>query len=492
MAKEDEEKTSFHTEQRMFFYEKMPFGLKNVRATYQRLMDNVFVSHLGRNIEIYVEDVAGQFLGYMITNEGIQANPEKVQAIINMASPRTLREVQALNGKLAALGRFLAKSTERSLAFFKTLKESPTLDSFPREDDTKTSQKRNEPAWTLFTDGASSIEGSGEGLILTDPDGREVTYALRFNFKASNNEAEYEALVAGLELVIQMEAQQLNVYTDSLLIANQVKGIYEAREELIKRKGYLTPWLRCVGPEQTNYVLREAHFRSCGAHAGAKRLIVSDNGKQFSHNPFREWCEELKIKQNFTSVAHPQANGQTEVTNRTILPGLKERLGKAKGKWVEELPNALWAYRTTARAGNRCTPFSLVYGSEAVLPPELGLSTYRISNFDPNINDANLRLNLDLLEEIRELASLRNARYKAQTEKYYNNKVKHNQFKIGDFVLRRNEASRQEGQRKPGPNWEGPYQVTSTKRAGTYILADMNGRPVPRTWHSSNLRKFRF
>ena len=174
------------------------------------------------------------------------------------------------------------------------------------------------------------------------------------------------------------------------------------------------------------------------------------------------------------------------------MQGLKARLGKAKGQWVEELPNVLWAYRTTARTGNGCTPFSLVYGSEAVLPPEIGLPTYRISNYDPTTNDANLSLNLDLLEERRELASLRNARYKTFIERYYNSKVRHNQFKIGDFVLRKNEASRQEGQKKMDPNWEGPYQVIDTKRTGSYFLADMNGRPIPRTWHISNLRRFRF
>ena len=287
---------------------------------------------------------------------------------------------------------------------------------------------------------------------------------------------------------------------------------YSVKQGVLYRKGYLTPWLRCTGPEQAKYVLREAHFGSCGAHAGARSItqkvarlgyywptmyqdatrivetcqkcqhhaptirqpqceltsisspwpfyqwgidivgpfpeapgrvkflivsidyftkwveaepvatitgkkilqfvwrnivcrfgipgiIISDNGKQFSNNPFKEWCEELKIKQNFTSVAHPQANGQTEVTNRTILQGLKARLGKAKGQWVEELPNVLWAHRTTARTGTGCTPFSLVYGSEAVLPPEIGLPTYRISNFDQTTNDSNLNLNLVLLEE---------------------------------------------------------------------------------------------
>ncbi|GJW56775.1 reverse transcriptase domain-containing protein [Tanacetum coccineum] len=79
------------------------------------------------------------------------------------------------------------------------------------------------------------MEGSGAGLILTDLDGQEITYALRFNFRTSNNEADYEDLVAGLELAIQMEAQRMDAYTDSLLIINQVKGVYEAREDLMKR-----------------------------------------------------------------------------------------------------------------------------------------------------------------------------------------------------------------------------------------------------------------
>lgn len=102
----------------------------------------------------------------------------------------------------------------------------------------------------------------------------------------------------------------------------------------------------------------------------------------------------------------------------------------------------------------------------------------------------NLRLNLDLLEERREIGSLRNARYKRQIESYYNKKVRLNQLQVGDFVLRKNEASRQERQRKLDPNWEGPYQIIDKKCTGTYVLADMREHPIPRTWHISNLRKF--
>jgi len=115
------------------------------------------------------------------------------------------------------------------------LAETPMIENSSIRRATKLSEERNTSTWTLFTDGASSQEGSGAGLILTDPEGREVTYALRFNFKTSNNEAEYEALVAGLELAIQMEARRLHVYADSLLITNQVKGLYEAKEDLMKR-----------------------------------------------------------------------------------------------------------------------------------------------------------------------------------------------------------------------------------------------------------------
>ncbi|GJX08447.1 reverse transcriptase domain-containing protein [Tanacetum coccineum] len=196
---------------------------------------------------------------------------------------------------------------------------------------------------------------------------------------------------------------------------------------------------------------------------GILGIIISDNGKQFLDN-FHDWCKELNIKQQFTSVAHLQANGQIEVTNRTLLQGLKTRLGKAQGQWVEELPNLLWAHRTTARTSNGCTPFSLIYGSEAVLPPEIGIPTYCIQCFDSNSNNDDLLLNLELLEERRNLIALREARYKRQTKQYYNQKVRPTHLKVGDFFLRKNEASRQVGQNKLDPNWEGPYKIIETRR----------------------------
>ncbi|XP_071740416.1 uncharacterized protein [Rutidosis leptorrhynchoides] len=78
-----------------------------------------------------------------------------------------------------------------------------------------------------------------------------------------------------------------------------------------------------------------------GAGFSIPNEIFSDNGKQFEGNPFRSWCQDLNIKQRFTSVAHPQANGQYEVTNRDIVHTIKARLGMKRIGWVDELPKVL-------------------------------------------------------------------------------------------------------------------------------------------------------
>ena len=87
------------------------------------------------------------------------------------------------------------------------------------------------------------------------------------------------------------------------------------------------------------------------------RVFVFDNGKQFDNNAFKNFCSELSIKNHYSSPAHPQANGQVEVTNRSLLKIIKTRLEGAKGIWSDELPKVLWAYRTTARTPTREMPF---------------------------------------------------------------------------------------------------------------------------------------
>ena len=87
------------------------------------------------------------------------------------------------------------------------------------------------PIWKLSVDGASNAQGSGAGLILTSPEGIDIEYARRFGFLASNNEAEYEAFIAGLNLAHSLEIDQLEVYSDSQLVVKQIEDTYEAKGE---------------------------------------------------------------------------------------------------------------------------------------------------------------------------------------------------------------------------------------------------------------------
>ena len=107
-----------------------------------------------------------------------------------------------------------------------------------------------------------------------------------------------------------------------------------------------------------------------------------------------------------------------ERANRSILEGIKARLGTKGCGWVDELPHVLWAHRTLTKTSNGETPFSLIYGSEAVIPAEIGLPSVRVLLATSTNNDAELRLNLDLLEGRCEQAAIRKAKYKTQLEKY--------------------------------------------------------------------------
>ena len=153
------------------------------------------------------------------------------------------------------------------------------------------------------------------------------------------------------------------------------------------------------------------------------RVLVSDNGKQFDNGAFRNFCSELGIQNHYSSLAHPQANGQVEVMNRTLLKIIKTRLEGAKGIWPDELPSVLWAYRTTARTPTGETPFRLTYGADAVIPAEIGLTSYRVQSYTEDKNKEAMRLQLDLVDEARAIVEQRLARYQNLMSRHYNAKA---------------------------------------------------------------------
>ena len=143
-------------------------------------------------------------------------------------------------------------------------------------------------------------------------------------------------------------------------------------------------------------------WRNIVTRFGIPRVLISDNGLQFDSKAFRRYCCELGITNRYSTLAYPQGNGQAEASNKVIVNGLKKRLDVAKGRWVEELPHVLWAYRTTPRCSTGETPFAMTYGAEAVIPLEANFPTLITSSFSPSSNDDMLGESLDLVEERRE------------------------------------------------------------------------------------------
>ncbi|GKC04567.1 reverse transcriptase domain-containing protein [Tanacetum coccineum] len=672
MAKEDEEKIAFITSQGIFCYKKMPFGLRNAGATYQRLVDKAFHKQIGRNLEVYVDDLViksrtedeivrdieetfktlreinmklnpkkctfgveeGMFLGYKVNTKGLKVCPDKVDVVLSLPSPKCLKDVVKVKRKTrrawnsALMGQDQQRKSLDSEEEFKQMKQliaelpilkepmekeelivylaatketvsdvlmtkrevkqmpiyfvsrtlrgpklnytsmeklvlalvhaSKRLKRYfqahpiivitdqpihqilsrlevarrlqkwsielgeyaihyrPRvlvkgqiladfiverleEDSLDTLMEEEEELpkpWILFTDGSSCTDGSGAGLILTNPEGMEFTYALRFRFDATNNEAEYKALVAGLKIVEQMGMKNLQTNVDSRLVVNQVNRTYVVKEadmirylEKVKtlirsfkafsikqiprsenkkayalskiastsfahlskqvlveelkeksiseveilavveeegdtwmtpifkylakgtlptdvnkaraitrtswrfaiingtlyKKSFLGPRLRNLqqkltpitspwpfykwgidiarpfpeGPRKVKFLIVAMDYFTKWIEAksvvtitgnqikkfvwdnivckfGLPGEIISDNGKQFRDDPFKDWCEKLCIRQHFTSVKHPQTNGLVERANRpSKKKNEKQDLIQGSKNWME-------------------------------------------------------------------------------------------------------------------------------------------------------------
>ncbi|GLU06784.1 hypothetical protein SLE2022_237810 [Rubroshorea leprosula] len=883
MAPEDEEKTSFDAGDEIYCYVMMPFGLKNAGATYQKMVTIVFHAQIGKNLEVYVDDIvvkslkaedhladldetfnnlrknrmrlnptkcifgveSGKFLGFMVSRRGIKVNPEKIRAIVEMEPPKSVKDIQRLTGRVAALHRFISRSADKCLPFFKIMRLAPQKDESGKQkkfewsqecqaafDELKsylsspplltkavdgeilylylgisdeaissvlvreearqqkliyyinsvlhgaelrypiaekaalavvtsarklrpyfqshpiivltdqplrqilqkpeaqaladfivectpghsTSDPNPEPNdWTLYVDGASSSKGSGAGALLIGPDGYRSEHALKFNFDATNNMAEYEALLLGLQLALELKISAIQVYSDSQLVVNQINSICEVvdpvmvkyvalvaelkckfqkfclskipraeneqadslskfasdsslssrsvfvevldepsfmkprmmeistnpdtpswtdsiisflrdgivpedRQEAMKlrkkasrytlvdgvlyKRSFSLPLPRCLNPYEAEYALREVHEGVCGSHVGARTLahkvlrqgyywpnmykdatyfvqkcpkcqffahlthqpaeeltnliapwpfaqwgldllgpfvkgvggvthlvvgvdyftkwvearplssltskkvedfvfssiiyrygipnqIVADNGTQFNCSSFRDFCSSYGIKLQFTSVYHLESNGMVESVNKCILEGIRPRLEQHKAKWADELNNVLWAYRTTSRTATGETPYHLAFGTEAVIPVEIGVPSFQVTHFDEGRNGQLLRENLDLLAEVREEARLRTLVYKQKLANFYNKRVRPRTFKVGDLVLRKAGLTGFETRfGKLAPNWEGPYAVAEVPHPGAYILQDAEGKRVPRVWNVNNLKKF--
>ena len=217
---------------------------------------------------------------------------------------------------------------------------------------------------------------------------------------------------------------------------------------------YFTKWAEAEPLATiTKQKIRNFVWQAIICKFGIPRALVSDNRKQFDNAKFRDFYAELGIKNYYSSPAHPQSNDQAKVTIRTLKAASKTKLEYLKGKWVEYLPEVLWAYRITQKSATRETPFALAFGTEAVATVEVELKSPRIELATVEHNDEALRLNLDLLDEKCEQVLRRTEDYQRKTARYYNQKVKPRSYMPGDLVLKKLLPARKNpAHGKLGPN----------------------------------------
>jgi transposase InsO family protein len=201
------------------------------------------------------------------------------------------------------------------------------------------------------------------------------------------------------------------------------------------------------------------------------KRVLTDNGTHFKGAKFLRCCADFGIHHQPSSVAHSQTNGQVECTNGLLLQGMKTRMFQdleAKGKnWHKELPSILWALQTNVSRANRATPFSLVYGAEAVLPPEVYLESARVAHFNPEDQAEARELDANLLEERR---------------------VVQRELNIGDLVLKKD--IRTKDNHKFSTPWEGSFIIVDVATSGVYVLAEVDGGMLPNTLNIDQLHKY--
>ncbi|XP_072076738.1 uncharacterized protein [Arachis hypogaea] len=661
----------------------------NAGATYQRLMDKIFAKQIGRNIEVYVDDMVaktkigdnhisdlteifGQIRQYNMRlnpekcafavqggNSALVTERNKVQhpvyfvsktlqhaelnyprieklALALIFSARRLRPyfqnhvihvrtdhpLRQVLHKPEIAGRLIKWAVELSEFDIKYQSRGPIKSQFLADfiaELTIPSEEDHAKQWILHVDGSSNNGGCGAGIRLEAEDGFILEHSIHLAFKASNNQSEYEALIAGLRLCLDLQISTIKEtdWRNDLIHYLQTGNIPEGVESdkkfrrqassftilngTLYRRGYTRPLLKCLNKSEADLALAEAHEGICGTHTGARSLtskilragffwptlkqdsqqkirscnncqrhaplihipaeqmhhsdiswpfnqwgldilgpfptapgqvkflivgidyfskwvevqplakitsqqmisfvwkniicrfgipqhITTDNGRQFADQKFQSFLQNLKIKQHFASVEHPQANGLAEAANKVILHALKKKLDDAKGLWAELIPEVLWGYNTTPQTSTKETPFRLVYGSEAMIPLEISQNSIR--TYIDNQDEAR-RSELDIIEEVRDLAALKQCATQQAIARQYNKSVRNRSFVKGDLVLRKTETAwKPPTHGKLAANWDGPYRVSEALGQGAYKLESLDGKLLPNTWNVSSLKKF--
>ncbi|XP_027155474.1 uncharacterized protein LOC113755765 [Coffea eugenioides] len=256
---------------------------------------------------------------------------------------------------------------------------------------------------------------------------------------------------------------------------------------------YFTKW---VEAESFKHVTKKVVANFLRDHIicrfGVPETLITDNAKNLNNDMVDGLCEQFKIKHRNSAIYRPQMNGAVEAANNNLKKIIRKMTEKHRD-WHEKLPYALMAYRTSIRTSTGATPYSLMYGMEAVLPAEVEIPSLRIL-MEAKLEEADWikqrHEQLTLIDERRFNAICHGQCYQKRVARAYNKKVHRRAFEEGDKVLKRILSMQDEAKGKFAPNWQGPFIVQKVLPGGALILAEMDGRAFPQPINSDMCKKF--
>ncbi|KAB2626360.1 S2-RNase [Pyrus ussuriensis x Pyrus communis] len=458
MALEDEELTAFRTPKGIYCYKVMPFGLKNAGATYQRAMQKIFNDMLHKNVECYVDDVvvktkkrsdhlkdlrivferlrkynlkmnplkcafgvtSGKFLGFIVKHRGIEVDQSKIKAIQSMPEPRNLHELKSLQGRLAFIRRFISNLAGRCQPFSRLMKKDVPF------------------VWDKACHNAfESIK------------------------KYLSSPPVLGAPVPGKPLILYIAAQESSI---GALLAQENESQKERALYYLSRT--LTG-AECLGEEEANQAMEEAHSGVCGAHQSGPKLHFQLKRMGYYWPSMVKDCLEhakslhrcynkLLLQQHKSSIYHASANGLAEAFNKTLCNFLKKVIGRTKRDWHEKI---------------------------TVLPLESQIPSLRMAIQEGLTDEENAKLRLqelEVLDERRLEAQQHLECYQARLSKAFNKKVRRRSFQVGDLVLalRRPIITTHKTKSKFTSKWDGPYVIQEVYTNGAYLIMAEDGLKI--------------
>ncbi|KAM1676272.1 hypothetical protein ACFX2K_042116 [Malus domestica] len=253
---------------------------------------------------------------------------------------------------------------------------------------------------------------------------------------------------------------------------------------ILAATNYFSKWVEAIPLKEVKKEIVVCFIKEHIIHRyGVSRYIIIDNGKQFSNRLVDELCEKYKFKQYKSSMYHAPANGLAESFNKTVCNLLKKVIGRTKRDWHERISEALWAYKMTHRTPTQATPYSLVYGVEAVLPLESQIPSLRMAIQEGLTEEENAKLRLQELEALDEKrleAQQHLECYQARLSKAFSKKVRPRSFQTGDLVLalRMSIITIHKTKSKFTSKWDGPYVVQEVYTNGVYLIMAEDGLSI--------------